>query len=109
VKVLLEMTEVKPDLSLDMMWDLIENTATKSELRAAVAVIDELVPVDDGQLNGQRLQELAGRLATVRVFLPLMMRTLAELMTAKSKLPDGYLDARKGAADRPATVGRAPP
>src|SRR5436190_23477670 len=42
VKVLLEMTEVEPDLSLDMMWDLIENTATKSELRAAVAVIDEL-------------------------------------------------------------------
>jgi hypothetical protein len=44
VKVLLEMTEAKPDLSLDMMWDLIENTATKSELRAAVAIIGELVP-----------------------------------------------------------------
>jgi hypothetical protein len=39
VKVLLEMTEAEPGLSLDMMWDLIENTATKSELRAAVAVI----------------------------------------------------------------------
>ena len=113
VKVLLEMTEAKPDLSLDMMWDLIENTATKSELRAAVAVIDELVPVDDAELNGQRLEELAGRLATVRTFLPLMMRTvvfgatadgapvlaatktLTELMTAKSKLPAGWLDARK--------------
>jgi TnpA family transposase len=113
VKVLLEMTEVKPDLSLDMMWDLIENTATKSELRAAVAVIDELVPVDDAELNGQRLEELAGRLATVRVFLPLMMRTvvfgaaadgaavlaamktLGELMTTKSKLSAAYLDARK--------------
>ena len=113
VKVLLEMTEAKPGLSLDMMWGLIENTATKSELRAAVAVIDDLVPVDDAELNGQRLQELAGRLATVRVFLPLMMRTvvfgataggapvlaatktLAELMTAKSKLRGGYLDARK--------------
>jgi hypothetical protein len=113
VKVLLEMTEARPDLSLDMMWDLIENTATKTELRAAVAVIGELVPVDDAELNGQRLQELAGRLATVRVFLPLMMRTvvfratadgapvlaatktLAELMTAKSKLPGGCLDARK--------------
>ena len=60
VKVLLEMTEAKPDLSLDMMWDLIENTATQSELRAAVAVIGELVPVDDAELNGQRLQRAGG-------------------------------------------------
>src|SRR6266576_2180519 len=113
VKVLLEMTEVEPDLSLDMMWDLIENTATKSELRAAVAVIDELVPVDDAELNEQRLEELAGRLATVRVFLPPMMRTvvfgatadgaavlaamnsLGELMPTKSKLPASWLDARQ--------------
>jgi Domain of unknown function (DUF4158) len=113
VKVLLEMTEVEPDLSLDMMWDLIENTATKSELRAAVAVIDELVPVDDAELNEQRLEELAGRLATVRVFLPPMMRTvvfgatadgaavlaamnsLGELMSTKSKLPASWLDARQ--------------
>src|SRR5487761_266655 len=43
-----------------MRWDPIENIATKSGLRAAVAVIGELVPVDDAELNGQRLQELAG-------------------------------------------------
>ncbi|WP_429423535.1 Tn3 family transposase [Nocardia sp. GAS34] len=111
VKVLLEMTEVEPDLSLEMMWGLIENTTTKSELRAAVAVIDELVPVDDAELNEQRLEELAGRLATVRVFLPRMMRTvvfgatadgaavlaamktLAELLPTKSKLAASWLDA----------------
>ena len=105
VKVLLEMTEAKPDVSLDMVWDLIENTVTKSELRAAVAVIDELVPVDDAELDGQRLAGAGGAFGTVRVFLPLMMRTvvfgataggapvlaamktLAELMAAKSKLP----------------------
>ena len=113
MKVLLEMTEVKPDLSLEVMWDHIENSVTKSELRAAVAVIDELVPVDDAELNGQRLEELSGRLATVRIFLPSMMgtvefgatsdgvpvlaamKTLAELMTAKTKLPATWLDARK--------------
>ncbi|WP_446222387.1 DUF4158 domain-containing protein [Nocardia sp. IBHARD005] len=113
VKVLLEMTEVEPDISLEMVWDLIENTATKSELRAAVAVIDELVPVDDAELAEHRLDELAGRLATVRVFLPAMMRTvafgataegsavlaamkvLAELMTKKTKLPASWLDARQ--------------
>ena len=113
VRVLLELTEVKPDLSLEVMWDHIENSVSKSELRAAVAVIDELVPVDDAELNGQRLEELSGRLATVRVFLPSMMgtvefgatsdgapvlaamKTLAELMTAKTKLPASWLDARK--------------
>ncbi len=113
VKVLLEMTEVKPDLSLQMMWDYIENSVTKSELRAAVAVIDELVPVDDAELDGQRLEELSGRLATVRIFLPSVMSTvefgattdgaavlaamkaLVELMTTKSKLPATWLDARK--------------
>jgi hypothetical protein len=85
------------------MWDHIENSVTKSELRAAVAVIDELIPVDDAELNGQRLEELSGRLATVRIFLPSMMgtvefgatsdrvpvlaamKTLAKLMTAKTK------------------------
>ncbi|QHE73143.1 Tn3 family transposase [Rhodococcus sp. WAY2] len=112
VTVLLEMSEVNPDISLEMVWDLIENAVTKSELRAAVAVIDELVPANDAELNGQRLEELAGRLATVRPFLPLMMRTiefgatadgapvlkamktLADLLTTKSKLPATYLDAR---------------
>ena len=52
VKVLLEMSEVKPDIGLEMVWDLIENAVTKSELRAAVAVIDELVPV--GRCRAER-------------------------------------------------------
>jgi hypothetical protein len=112
VKVLLEMAEVNPDLGMGVVWDLIENTVTRSELRSAVAVIDELVPASDAELDGQRLEELAGRLATVRPFLPVLMRTLefgasadgtavlvamrtlAELLTAKSKLPASYLDAR---------------
>jgi len=59
VRVLLEMSEVEPGISLEMVWDLIENAVTRSELRAAVAVIDELVPAGDAELNGQRLEELA--------------------------------------------------
>ena len=39
VRVLLEMSEVEPGISLEMVWDLIENAVTRSELRAAVAVI----------------------------------------------------------------------
>lgn len=112
VRVLLEMAEVNPDIAMGVVWDLIENTVTRSELRSAVAVIDELVPASDAELDGQRLQELAGRLATVRPFLPVLMKTvefgatpdgapvltamqtLAELLTARSTLPASYLDAR---------------
>ncbi|MFI6368334.1 DUF4158 domain-containing protein [Nocardia sp. NPDC050630] len=85
VKMLLEMTEVDPELSLEMIWDHIENAVTKSELRRAVAAIDELVPVDDAELDGQRLEELAGRLATVRTFLPPMMRTVEFGATAEGE------------------------
>ncbi|MFC9769443.1 hypothetical protein [Rhodococcus jostii] len=66
------MSEVKPDIRLEMVWDLIENEVAKSELRAAVAMTDELVPNNDVELIGQRLE----RLATVRPFLPLMMATI---------------------------------
>jgi hypothetical protein len=114
VKVLLEMAEVNPDLSMGLVWDLIEAAVTKAELRNAVAVIDELVPAGDAELDGQRLEELSGRLAMVRPFLPVLMRwvefgattdgaavltamkTLAGLLTAKptSRIPASLLDAR---------------
>jgi hypothetical protein len=85
----------------------------RHELRAAVAAIDELVPPTDAELDGQRMEELAGRLATVRPFLPLLMETvefgatgdgvavlaamgtLATLLTVKSKLPASYFDLKK--------------
>jgi hypothetical protein len=101
------------DAGLAAVWELIENEVPKHELRAAVAAIDELGPPTDAELDGQRMEELAGRLATVRPFLPLLMetvefgatgdgvavlaamRTLATLLTVKSKLPASYLDARQ--------------
>jgi len=115
VKVLLEMVEVNQDVGLGVVWDMIEKTVTKSELRHAVAAIDELVPAGDAELDGQRLAELAGKLNTVKPFLPLMMqkvafgatpdgaavlaamKTLAELLVARptAKLPSNLLDARK--------------
>ena len=115
VKVLLEMVEVNQDVGLGVVWDMIEKTVTKSELHHAVAAIDELVPAGDAELDGQRLAELAGKLNTVKPFLPLMMqkvafgatpdgaavlaamKTLAELLVARptTKLPSNLLDARK--------------
>jgi hypothetical protein len=76
VRVLLEMTESTPELSLSLVWDLIENTVSRAELRAALAAVDELVPQADPEFDSQRLEELAGRFATVRMFLPAMMRSI---------------------------------
>ncbi|WP_280486413.1 Tn3 family transposase [Nocardia cyriacigeorgica] len=115
VRVLLEMSEADPQLSLELVWDLIENTVSKSELRAALAAIDELVPQADPEFDEQRLEELAGRFATVRSFLPAMMRTidfgatgdagpvlkamhtLAELISPQRSrgLPARWLEARR--------------
>ncbi|WP_280480062.1 hypothetical protein [Nocardia cyriacigeorgica] len=44
VRVLLEMTDTDPELSLELVWDLIENTVTPAELRAALTTVDDLVP-----------------------------------------------------------------
>jgi hypothetical protein len=115
VKVLLEMVEVNQDVGLGVVWDMIEKSVTRSELRYAVESIDELVPAGDAELDGQRIAELTGKLNTVRPFLPLMMervafgatpdgaavlaamKTLGELLTARptAKLPSDLLDARK--------------
>lgn len=44
VWVLLAMSETEPELSLELVWDLIGNIVSRAELRAALAAIDELVP-----------------------------------------------------------------
>jgi TnpA family transposase len=114
VRVLLDMVDVDQDVGLGVVWDMIERKVSVGELRAAVAVIDELVPATDAELDGQRMQELSGRLATVRPFLPLMMSTiefgatpdgarvlaamrgLGELLAARpGKLSARWLDARQ--------------
>jgi hypothetical protein len=77
VKLLLALEELDPNTGLAAVWELIEYEVPKHELRAAVAVIEELVPPTDAELDGQRMEELAGRLATVRPFLPLLMETVA--------------------------------
>ncbi|WSF94655.1 DUF4158 domain-containing protein [Nocardia vinacea] len=56
VRVLLEMSESEPGLSLELVWDLIENTVSRAELRAALAAIDELVPQADPECDSERLE-----------------------------------------------------
>ncbi|WP_054812494.1 Tn3 family transposase [Nocardia arizonensis] len=115
VRVLLEMTDTSPGLSLELVWNLIENTVTRAEQRAALSTVDDLVLAADAQLDGQKLEELAGRVATVRTFLPSLMRavefgaisdarpllaamyTLADLLTESRPrgVPARWLDARR--------------
>ncbi|MGW3281076.1 hypothetical protein [Nocardia rhamnosiphila] len=91
-RVLLEMVEIDQGIELGVVWDLIEAKVTGTVLRSAVAVIDELVPPGDAELDGQRAEELAGRFATVRPFLPRLMRGLAFGAT-----PEGALLTSGGA------------
>lgn len=110
VRVLLEMNENEPELSLELVWDLIENTVSKAELRSALAAIDELVPQADPECDSQRLEELANRYATVRAFLPAMMRNIdfgatadaAPVLKAVAALADLISPRRSGRGGLPA-------
>ncbi|MGW1738821.1 hypothetical protein ACWCPQ_08410 [Nocardia sp. NPDC001965] len=39
------------------MWDLIENTVTRAELRTVLATVDDLMPPSDAELEGSRAEE----------------------------------------------------
>ncbi|ASF12188.1 hypothetical protein NBRGN_031_00510 [Nocardia brasiliensis NBRC 14402] len=60
----------------------VEEKVSGAELRSAVAIITELVPLGDTELDGQRTEELAGRFTTVRPFLPRLMCAIAFVATA---------------------------
>ena len=111
--VLLEVTELGQDMPLDRIWDLIEDVVPRSELRAAVALIHEVLPpgVDP---DAEWQAALCARLPLARKFLPVLAETigfgatadaakvlfalkgLPDLLAAKSskRIPTGYLDAR---------------
>ncbi|MFE2960956.1 hypothetical protein [Nocardia tengchongensis] len=115
VRALLEMSEADPSLSLELVWDLIENIVARAELRAALAAIDKLVRQADPEFDDHRLEELAGRFSTVRSFLPAMKRSvdfgatgdgkpvlaavddLADMISPQRTrgLPPRWLDARR--------------
>lgn len=107
VRVLLEMSEADPQLSLELVWDLIENTVSKSELRAALAAIDELVPQADPEFDEQRL-EGAGRPIRHGPLIPARDDAHHRLRRHRRRRagPQGY--AHPGRADLPATEPWAP-
>ncbi len=121
VEVLLEAEEwgQGEEMTLEVVWDAIENVVSRAELRAAVAGVTEVLPPPDADPDGEWRARLMERFASIRGFAPLLcqvvefgstaeaapvlaaMRDLPGLMETKAskKVPAGYLDARRVAVD----------
>jgi len=76
VAVLLAATDGGGDVSLEAIWDAIETVVSRSELRAAVASITEVVPACDADPDGEWRTSLVERFAVVRRFLPQLCATI---------------------------------
>jgi len=132
VGVLLEATTWGPEITLELVWDAIENVVSRAELRTAVVNITDVVPAPGTDPDTEWRATLADRYGVVRPFLPMLctairfgataeatpvldaLRALPDLLEARpsGQVPAGYLDARKVAVDRPAnrcTCGSGPP
>ena len=119
VGVLLDALEHEQQLSLDLLWEAIESTVSRAELRAAVAHLLDIAAPADADPEGEWRTTLVDRFASVRAFVPLLCKTIEfgataqaagilEAMTdlpalldapATTAIPAGYLDARRVADD----------
>jgi hypothetical protein len=112
VEVLLEATGWDGDVGLDEVWESIEAVLPRAaaELRAAVAVVTDLVPPPDADLDGAMRAELATRIATVSGFLKLLTEVISfganaeaapvlQAMQAVPRLLDGRRTRRPTVAD----------
>ena len=119
VEVLLEAVGWGENITLDVVWDAIENVVSRSELRASVANVDGLVLPPDADPDGEWRAALTQRYPLVKKFLRLLVETVefgatadaAKILIALQALPDlvdanptrrvppGCLDARKVEVD----------
>lgn len=118
VSVLLEADEWGQDITIDVLWDAIENVVSRSALRASVANIHQILP-PDADPQGEWRSALMSRYPLVRKFLRLLVETIefgatrdAEAVLSAlqglpalleagptKRVPAGYLDARKVAIE----------
>ncbi|WP_433560423.1 hypothetical protein ACQP1O_22225 [Nocardia sp. CA-151230] len=93
------MSEADPGLSLELVWDLIENTVSKAELRAALAAIDELEQVEqfEGVIDGLGAQPSRVAGIPTRAHLPARDPRLPDM-------PESHGMGAHGRADRPIRV-----
>jgi len=119
VGVLLEATEWGPEVTLELIWDAIENVVSRAELRTAVTNITAVVPAPGADPDGDWRATLAQRYVVVRPFLPMLctviqfgaaaearptldaLRAIADLVDTRptKAVPAGYLDARRVAVE----------
>lgn len=119
VAVLLDAAESGADVSLEAIWEAIEQVVSRAELRAAVANLAEVAPAPGADPDAEWRASLAERYGVVRRFLPKMcamidfgataeampvldaFRGLPGLMDTRPtrRVPAGYVDAATVAAD----------
>jgi TnpA family transposase len=119
VAVLLKAAESGAEISLESIWEAIEKVVSRSELKAAVANIIEVVPAPDADQDAEWRATLIQRYPTVRRFLPQLcatiefgatpealpvldaLRALPRLMEARATkaVPTGYFDVGRVVLD----------
>jgi hypothetical protein len=118
VSVLLEAEEWDGTITIDVLWNAIENVATRAQLRASVANMHQILP-PDADPDGEWRSALMSRYPLVRKFLRLLAETIEVGATTDAapvlealkalpallevgptkRIPAGFLDARKVAID----------
>lgn len=76
VGVLLEASEWGGPVSLERVWEAIEDVVPRSELRAAVEHIIDVAPPPDADPDGEWRQRLVTRYPSVRGFVPLLCEVI---------------------------------
>ena len=115
VGVLLEAREWGGHVSLDLVWDAIEDVVPRAELRAAVEHVRQVAPPPDVDPDGEWRQRLLARYPSVRGFVPLLCQVIDFDATAQAtpvltalqempvllearasaRVPAGFLDAAR--------------
>ncbi len=115
VEVLFEAGSWGEDITLDLIWEAIENVVPRADLRASLSAVTGMVPPPDADPDGEWRIELSKRYPLVRRFLRLMSETVEFDATADAvallaafhalpgllavaptrRVPPGCLDERK--------------
>jgi TnpA family transposase len=85
VQVLFAATEVGEDITVDQLWASIEAVVPRAELRAAMNKIADVAPPPGSDPDGEWRTQLAGRIATVRGFLPMLCEVIEFGATAEGE------------------------
>jgi len=100
VGVLLE-AEADAALTMEALWQAIDDVVLRSELRVAVANLTATLPPPDADPAGEWRAELIERYAVVRSFVPQLCRTIEFGGTAEAAQHAGRPASTSGAAGSP--------